>query len=215
MRFEQGRIFAAGNPENDLDFRRVASLPHWSPGSLPDGVPPGLRETARWSPPQLTPPDEDDRVNSSATFSFIFDFCGVEVDRLTGAVAIDRYVTAHDAGRRLNPALVDGQIRGAFAHAVGAALYEELAYSEDGSFLSGTLADYLVPTACEVPDPVILHFDTPSPVTPLGAKGVGEGNCMTTPVCIANAVADALGSDSLDLPLTPARLAALMADAAE
>ena len=210
VRFENGRIFAAANPENDLDFRRVASLPHWSPGSLPDGVPPGLRETARWTPPQLTPPDDDDRVNSGAAFSFIFDFCGVEVDRLTGAVAIDRYVTTHDTGRRLNPALVDGQIRGAFAHAVGAALYEELAYSEDGAFLSGTLADYLVPTACEVPDPLILHRDFPTPATPLGAKGVGEGNCMTTPVCIANAVADALGADSLDLPLTPARIAALI-----
>ena len=210
VRFEQGRIFAAGNPGNDLDFRRVASLAHWSPGSLPEGVPPALRETARWTPPELTPPDEDDRVNSSAAYSFIFDFCGVEVDRATGAVAIDRYVTTHDAGRRLNPALVDGQIRGAFAHAVGAALYEELAYSEDGSFLSGTLADYLVPTACEVPDPHILHRDTPSPVTPLGAKGVGEGNCMTTPVCLANAVADALGAESLDLPLTPARIGALI-----
>ena len=96
-------------------------------------------------------------------------------------MTIDRYVTTHDAGRRLNPALVDGQIRGAFAHAVGAAFYEELAYADDGSFLSGTLADYLVPTACEVPDPLILHRDVPSPVTPLGAKGVGEGNCMTTP----------------------------------
>ena len=208
--FEQGRIFAAGNPGNDLDFRRVASLAHWSPGSLPEGVPPALRETARWTPPELTPPDDDDRVNSSAAYSFIFDFCGVEVDRATGAVAIDRCVTTHDAGRRLNPALVDGQIRGAFAHAVGAALYEELAYSEDGSFLSGTLADYLVPTACEVPDPLILHRDTPTPVTPLGAKGVGEGNCMTTPVCLANAVADALGAESLDLPLTPARIGALI-----
>ncbi len=210
VRFEQGRIFAAGNPGNDLDFRRVASLAHWSPGSLPEGVPPALRETARWTPPELTPPDEDDRVNSSAAYSFIFDFCGVEVDRATGAVAIDRYATTHDAGRRLNPALVDGQIRGAFAHAVGAALYEELAYSEDGSFLSGTLADYLVPTACEVPDPLILHRDTLSPVTPLGAKGVGEGNCMTTPVCLANAVADALGAECLDLPLTPARIGALI-----
>ena len=210
VRFEQGRIFAAGNPGNDLDFRRVASLAHWSPGSLPEGVPPALRETARWTPPELTPPDDDDRVNSSAVYSFIFDFCGVEVDRATGAVAIDRYVTTHDAGRRLNPALVDGQIRGAFAHAVGAALYEELAYSEDGSFLSGTLADYLVPTACEVPDPLILHRDTLSPVTPLGAKGVGEGNCMTTPVCLANAVADALGAERLNLPLTPARIGALI-----
>ena len=210
LRFEGGRIFAAGNPANDLDFRRVAALAHWSPGSLPEGVPPALRETARWTPPALTPPGDDDRVNSSAAYGFIFDFCGVEVDRATGAVAIERYVTTHDAGRRLNPALVDGQIRGAFAHAVGAALYEELAYSEDGSFLSGTLADYLVPTACEVPDPLILHRDSPSPVTPLGAKGVGEGNCMTTPVCLANAVADALGAESLDLPLTPARLGALI-----
>ena len=65
VRFEKGRIFAAANPENDLDFRRVASLPHWSPGSLPDGVPPGLRETARWSPPQLTPPGDDDRISGS------------------------------------------------------------------------------------------------------------------------------------------------------
>ena len=210
LRFENGRIHADGNPGNDLDFRRVAALAHWSPGSLPEDVPPALRETARWTPPQLTPPDDDDRVNSSAAYGFIFDFCGVEVDPATGAVAIDRYVTAHDAGRRLNPALVDGQIRGAFAHAVGAALYEELAYSEDGGFLSGTLADYLVPTACEVPDPLILHRDSLSPVTPLGAKGVGEGNCMTTPVCLANAVADALGAESLDLPLTPARLGALI-----
>ena len=76
VRFEQGRIFAAGNPGNDLDFRRVASLAHWSPSSLPEGVPPALRETARWTPPELTPPDDDDRVNSSATFGFIFDFCG-------------------------------------------------------------------------------------------------------------------------------------------
>ena len=210
VRFEQGRIFAAGNPGNDLDFRRVASLVHWSPGSLPEGVPPALRETACWTPPQLTPPDDDDRINNSAAYSFIFDFCGVEVDRATGAVAIDRYVTTHDTGRRLNPALVDGQIRGAFAHAVGAAFYEELAYSEDGSFLSGTLADYLVPTACEVPDPLILHRDIPTPATPLGAKGVGEGNCMTTPVCLANAVADALGAESLDLPLTPARIGELI-----
>ncbi len=210
VRFEQGRIFAAGNPGNDLDFRRVASLVHWSPGSLPEGVPPALRETVRWTPPQLTPPDDDDRINNSAAYSFIFDFCGVEVDPATGATTIDRYVTTHDTGRRLNPALVDGQIRGAFAHAVGAAFYEELAYSEDGSFLSGTLADYLVPTACEVPEPRILHRDTPSPVTPLGAKGVGEGNCMTTPVCLANAVADALGAESLDLPLTPARIGDLI-----
>src|SRR5207248_9838632 len=100
-------------------------------------------------------------------------------------------------------------VTGGFAHALGAALYEEHAYADDGSFLAGTFADYLVPTAMEVPDPIILHYETPSPYTPLGAKGVGEGNCMSTPVCIANAVADALGVDAIDLPLTPAKLAAI------
>jgi 2-furoyl-CoA dehydrogenase large subunit len=103
---------------------------------------------------------------------------------------------------------VAGQITGGFAHALGAALYEEYVYAPDGSFLTGTFADYLVPTTMEVPQPVILHFESPSPFTPLGAKGVGEGNCMSTPVCIANAVADALALAAIDLPLTPAKLAA-------
>ena len=219
LRFEAGRIFAGQTPAAGLDFRRVAALAHWAPGSLPPGTDAAARETASWTPPALVPPTDDDRINGSAAYGFLFDFCGVEIDRATGAVAIDRYVTAHDAGRRLNPALVDGQIRGAFAHAVGAALYEELVYDENGGFLSGTLADYLVPTAGEIPDPVILHHDTPSPATPLGAKGVGEGNCMTTPVCIANAVADALGveevadalgAEDVTLPLTPARVGALI-----
>jgi 2-furoyl-CoA dehydrogenase large subunit len=125
-------------------------------------------------------------------------------------VRIDRYVTVHDCWRILHPAMVAGQITGGFAHALGAALYEEYAYGPDGSFLTGTFADYLLPTTTEVPRPVILHLETPSPFTPLGAKGVGEGNCMSTPVCIANAVADALGVARLDLPLTPAKLAALI-----
>jgi len=85
-----------------------------------------------------------------------------------------------------------------------------LSYSDDGSFLSGTFADYLLPTATEVPELTMLHIESPSPFTPLGAKGVGEGNCMSTPVCLANAVADALGVQSVDLPLTPAKLAAII-----
>ena len=169
-----------------------------------------LRETVFWTPPELTPPTEADEINSSLCHGFIFDFCGVEIDRITGAVRIDKYVTMHDCGRILHPGMVAGQITGGFAHAVGAALYEEYAYGPDGSFLAGTFADYLVPTAMEVPSPVILHLETPSPFTPLGAKGVGEGNCMSTPVCIANAVADALGIAAIDLPLTPAKLAALV-----
>jgi 2-furoyl-CoA dehydrogenase large subunit len=106
--------------------------------------------------------------------------------------------------------MVDGQIRGGFAQAIGAALYEEYAYAADGSFLTGSFADYLLPTIAEVPDPLILHMQTPSPFTPLGSKGVGEGNCMSTPVCIANAVADALGLKDIELPLVPARLAPLV-----
>ncbi len=87
------------------------------------------------------------------------------------------------------------------------ALFEKFNYSEDGQLITGTLADYHVPTACEIPDPIILHSETPSPFTPLGAKGVGEGNSMSTPVCIANAVDDALGAKDLQLPLTPDSLA--------
>ena len=205
LEFEEGKIFPADNPENAIPLCRAAGIAHWSPGSLPDHVDPGLRETVFWSMPELGPPDEDDRVNSSGAYGFIFDMCGVEIDD-TGQVRIDEYVTMHDAGKRLNPALVDGQIRGGFAHGVGAALYEELAYDSDGSFLSGTFADYLVPTACEVPNPTILHMETPSPFTPLGAKGVGEGNAMSTPVCLANAVADALGIDDVELPMTPSKV---------
>ena len=208
--FAGGRIFAADNPENAIPLRRAAGIAHWSPGSLPEHAEPGLRETIFWSMPGLDPPDEDDRVNSSGAYGFIFDMCGVEVDD-TGRVRIDEYVTMHDAGTRLNPALVDGQIRGGFAHGVGAALYEELAYAGDGSFLSGTFADYLVPTACEVPAPTILHMESPSPFTPLGAKGVGEGNTMSTPVCLANAVADALDFDDVELPMTPSKVASWLA----
>ena len=167
-----------------------------------------MRETAFWTPPELSAPNEADEVNSSLCHGFIFDFCGLEVDRMTGAVRIDKYVTMHDCGRVLHPGMVAGQITGGFAHAVGAALYEEYVYGPDGSFLTGTFADYLVPTAMEVPVPLILHVETPSPFTPLGTKGVGEGNCMSTPACLGNAVADALGIATIDLPLTPAKIAA-------
>ncbi len=208
--FGGGRIYALGNPENSVPLRRVAGAAHWSPGSLPEGVEPGMRETEFWSMPELEPPDDADRINSSGAYGFIFDYCGLEVDADTGRVRIDRYVTLHDPGRIINPELVDGQVRGGFAHALGAALYESFVYGEDGSFASGSFMDYLVPTANEVPDPIILHMESPSPFTPLGAKGVGEGNCMSTPVCIANAVADALDVRDIELPLTPPRVAALV-----
>ena len=210
VEFADGKIFARGNPENALSFSRVAGSTHWTPGSLPEGMTGGLRETATWAPPELAPPDSGDRINTSLAYGFVFDFCGIEIDPDTGKITIDKYVTMHDSGKRLNPLIVDGQIQGAFSQGLGAALMESFEYDEDGNFLSGTFADYLIPTTTEVPEPVIMHMESPSPFTPLGAKGVGEGNCMTTPVCLANAVCDALDVADINLPLTPSKLSAIL-----
>lgn len=210
VEFSQGKIFARGNAENAIPFARLASVSHWAPATVGDADGQALRETVFWTPPELDAPDEDDKVNSSLCHGFIFDFCGVEVDPESGRVSIDRYVTMHDCGKILHPAMVDGQVRGGFANAVGAALYEEYSYGNDGAFLSGTFADYLIPTIAETPAPLILHVETPSPFTPLGAKGVGEGNCMSTPVALANAVADAIGAGVNTLPMSPAKIKALL-----
>ncbi len=211
VEFADGKIRSRSNPDNSLPFGRVAGTAHWSPVMLPDGMAPGLSEAGIWSPPELEPPSGDDRINTSLTYGFVFDMCGVEIDPVTFAVRIDRYVSMHDAGTLLNPLIADGQVHGAFVQGVAAALYEEFVYDEEGAFLSGSFADYLVPTVTEIPKLEILHQVTPSPFTPLGAKGMAEGNCMSTPACIANAVADALGVKDVSLPMTPMRLHALMA----
>ncbi|MBT6275956.1 MAG: molybdopterin-dependent oxidoreductase [Chromatiales bacterium] len=210
LEFVGGSVRSKANPDNTVALGRTAAKAHWSPLSIPSQAGGGLRETATWSLPELTEPDMDDRVNSSGAYGFIFDFCGVEICPDTGAVRIDNYVTMHDAGTLLNPPLADGQIRGGFAHGLGAALLEEFIYDDDGSFLSGNFADYLPPTANEIPPITILHDCSPSPFTPLGAKGVGEGNCMSTPVCIANAVADAIGRNVTTLPLNASRVMELL-----
>ena len=119
IEFVGGRAQARGNPDNAVSFSRLASTSHWSPGLVPEENQ-ALRETAFWTPPQLTPPTETDEINSSLCHGFIFDFCGVEIERVTGAVRIDKYVTMHDCGRILHPGMVAGQITGGFAHAVGA-----------------------------------------------------------------------------------------------
>ncbi len=211
IEFAGGKLRARGNPDNAVAFGRVAATSHWAPGTIA-AEDHALRETVFWTAPELTAPTEQDGINSSLCHGFIFDFCGVEVDGVTGSVRIDMYVSMHDCGRILHPCMTEGQVTGGFAQAVGAALFEEYAYSDDGAFLAGTFADYLLPTTMEVPAPVILHIESPSPFTPLGAKGVGEGNCMSTPVCLANAVADALGIADVQLPMSPARLAAYLHD---
>ncbi|HZD37908.1 MAG TPA: molybdopterin cofactor-binding domain-containing protein, partial [Actinomycetes bacterium] len=117
----------------------------------------------------------------------------VEVDPDTGEVHVLHYAVVHDCGRVINPVIVDGQVRGGVAQGLGGALYEELTYDDDGQLTSGTLADYLVPTAGEVPRIELEHLETPSPLNPLGLKGVGEGGAIPVPAAIANAVEHALG----------------------
>ncbi len=215
LEFAGGKIFARGNPDNSVAFGRAAGVTHWAPAELPEGLTAGLRETASWTPPELEAPTPGDHINTSLTYGFMFDMCGVEVDPVTAQVRIDRYVTIHDSGKLLNPSIADGQYLGSFAQGVGTALHEEYVYGPDGSFQTGTFADYIVPTVNEVPELELLHMESPSPFTPLGAKGLGEGNTMTTPVCIANAVSDALGVKDVQIPLTPKRVHALMAEVDE
>jgi 2-furoyl-CoA dehydrogenase large subunit len=192
--------------DETLSLRRIAGTAHWSPELLPEGMESGLAAVAYWSAPNLEPPDATDRVASSAAHGFIVDICAVEVDRGTGAVEVLDYVTVHDAGTLLNPLLADGQVRGGFAHGVAAALFERHVYDEEGNLMTASFVDYLTPTAPDIPALRIGHRSTPSPFTPLGAKGIGEGTTMSAPVCIANAVAAAIGRDDVELPLTPPRV---------
>jgi 2-furoyl-CoA dehydrogenase large subunit len=207
IEFSDGKIHAASNKENAIPFYRVGGLAHWSPSSLPDDVEPGIRETSMWNAPELTPTTANDEINTSLAYGFGFDFCGVEIDRDTGVVRVDHYVSAHDCGTILNPGLAEGQIKGSWASAWGATFLEEFCYDNDGTFRSGSFAEYLVPTAAELPDFQLVHpTPHPSPYTRLGAKGIAEGNQYTTPVCVANAVADALGIEDVQLPLKPAKV---------
>ena len=201
-----GKVRSRSNPDNALAFGRVAGTAHWSPIMLPEGVEPGLRETAVWSPPELDPPTSGDQINTSLTYGLVFDMCGVEIDPVTFHVRVDRYVSMHDAGKLLNPLIAEGQIRGAFVQGIATALYEEFVYDEGGGFQTGTFADYVIPTVSETPDLEIIHMESPSPFTPLGAKGLAEGNCMSVPACVANAIADALGVTNVRLPATPRRI---------
>ncbi|HEY6075739.1 MAG TPA: xanthine dehydrogenase family protein molybdopterin-binding subunit, partial [Gaiella sp.] len=192
--------------DETASLRRVAGTVHWNPEALPPEMEPGLAVTAYYAAPNLLPPDGDDRVASSAAHGFVADVAVVEVDPNTGEVSVLDYVTVHDAGRLLNPLLAEGQVRGGLAHGVAAALFERHVYDDDGNLLTGSFMDYLTPTAPDLPTPRIAHRESPSPFLPLGAKGLGEGATMSVPAAIANAVADALGRDDVELPLTPGRV---------
>jgi carbon-monoxide dehydrogenase large subunit len=132
--------------------------------------------------------------------------CMVEVDPDTGAVEVLRYVVGEDCGRLINPMIVDGQVHGGIAQGLAAVLLEEVVYSDEGQMVTGTFMDYLLPTACELPRIEIQHMETPTPIHDLGVKGIGEGGTIGATAAVANAVADAIGASSIQLPLTPARI---------
>ena len=128
-------------------------------------------------------------------------------------VKILRYVVVHDCGRVINPLLVEGQIQGGVALGIGNAVFEQLRYDESGQLLNASFMDYLLPTATEVPSAEISHAETPSPLNPLGVKGVGEAGCIPTGAAFAQAVEDALGDpglEILEIPLSPNRLYELL-----
>jgi len=142
--------------------------------------------------------------------------CGLSIERETGELRLETLVWVDDAGTIINPMIAEVQIYGGALHGLGGALFEELQYDEGGQLLTGTFMDYLVPTASEAPVIDIAHLVSPSPLTPLGSKGLGESSSMTVPAVIANAVSDALaplGIGITELPMSPTRLWALIESA--
>lgn len=164
---------------------------------LPDKGQPALESVGLYDP--------------TGTFANACHVAEVEVDVETGEVSINRFLVAEDAGRLINPAIVDGQIHGGIAQGVANALYEELIYDDRGILVTTSLMDYLPPTVHEVPNIEIAHLETISPATLTGAKGVGEGGTIGAPAAIANAISDALapfGVGVFHLPATPHRIRA-------
>jgi len=213
VEFRDGGVHRTSGKAAPYSIKDLAGRAHWNTESLPDGMEPGLSATAVFGFSVAKAVDAEDRVNSSNTYGFIAEVMAVEVDPDTAAITIVKYVTVHDAGTIINPMIVEGQIYGGALHGLGGALYEELAYDDDGQLLTGTFMDYLVPTASEAPEIEIAHVVSPSPLTTLGSKGLGESSSMTVPAVIANAVSDALkplGIGITELPMTPSRLHELM-----
>jgi 2-furoyl-CoA dehydrogenase large subunit len=213
LEFRDGGVHRKVGKGAAYSIKDLAGRAHWNTESLPEGMEPGLQATAVFGFTVAKSVDADDRVNSSNTYGFIAEVMAVEVDPDTAAITIVKYVTVHDAGTIINPMIVEGQIYGGALHGLGGALYEELAYDDDGQLLTGTFMDYLVPTATEAPEIEIAHVVSPSPLTTLGSKGLGESSSMTVPAVIANAVSDALkplGISITELPMTPTRLHALI-----
>src|SRR5262245_46440369 len=162
-------------------------------------IEPGLTETGHYDPP--------------GTFSNACHVAIVDVDAETGHVKVEKFVVAEDAGRIINPMIADGQVHGGIAQGIGNALLEEIIYDENGGILTATLADYLPPTAREIPPIELHHIETPSPNSITKAKGLGEGGCIGAPAAVVNAINDALspfGVEIDEIPATPQRIRAAL-----
>jgi len=185
-------------------FRHAAGLVHWDPGALPAGVPARLATEGEFRPPEAVAATAEDRINSSLCYGFVAEMVGVRIDPDTLEITLDRVATVHDAGTVLDPVLLEGQVLGALVHGLGGAMYEEFRYSSAGQPVSATFLDYLCPTSAETAfDLVSDHVESPSPLTPLGAKGCGEGSSMSLPVAFANAIADALAPSGVAIDSLP------------
>jgi 2-furoyl-CoA dehydrogenase large subunit len=216
LEFRDGSVRTRAGKGPSYSIKELAGRAHWNTESLPDGMEPMLQATAVFGFTESRSVDAEDRVNSSNTYGFIAEVMAVEVDPDTAAIKILKYVTVHDAGVIINPMIAEGQIYGGALHGLGGALYEEMEYDDSGQPLAGSFMDYLVPTASEAPEIDIAHIVSPSPLTTLGSKGLGESSSMTVPAVIANAVTDALkplGVQITELPMTPSRLWRLIDDA--
>jgi CO/xanthine dehydrogenase Mo-binding subunit len=175
----------------------------------------GLDASKVFDHPYTTMPSAD-RKDLGVFYPFVGHACHVpvvEVDIETGAVTFLNYAAVHDCGTLVNPRSLAGHIVGGTAQGIGTALYEEFVYDDDGQLLSSSFMDYLIPTAMEVPELTIGHVETPSPYTPHGIKGGGEGGRMMAPAAINAAVNDALaplGVRLTELPMTPERILAAL-----
>ena len=199
IEIEDGKAFVRGTPGSAVDLARVVQA------SIPTFAKPGVAS-----------PDFEARAYHhvpTVTYASAVHVAQVEVDVGTGGVKLLRYVVAHDCGRVINPTIVEGQVHGGVAQGVGGALFEEMVYDETGQLLTGSLMDYAVPKADDLPPIETVHLEFPSPRNPLGVKGLGEGGAISPPAAIANAVEDALapfGVRVTETPLTAARIVALL-----
>lgn len=207
--YDGGQVSVGGDPERRMTWARLVEIAHREYHHMPEGMEPGLQEKFVWEVPTGGKLPVDDKVQMYPCHSFESHVVLASIDPGTGKLSIHRYVCGHDCGVMISPDVVHGMTYGGIAHGVGAALMEKFAFSEDGQLLAGTFADYLLPSALEVPSITIVDHCTPSPLTEFGQKGSGEAGYLGSPAAIASAVNDALAPLGLSLdalPMTPAAI---------